>query len=509
MSPTVMRVAASKSGVPTLYVGDRLLHSAYDPVKEARREVEALLSDNPALVVILGMGLGYSIDAVLDLLPNAKVLVIEADPAIHGIASDVRRLTTDPRVTYVLGRNADANFIAMTHCIGTGAASSMRYLTRLADMDTEHYADAVALIGRIAAMQIEGVMTTAAFGFLWWENSVRNYRQWLTLPDVASWFGSRRGKPIFIFAAGPSMMDDLDLFRGHEGGIRFAVDTAYPTLCKLGIRVDAVFAIDAQQATLEHFRAHRPERLVGAPVVPPALWRMTDLGVLTSLGGAHFEWFDHALGRTVAKLKSGGSVTTFAFDLARKMGADPIVLIGADFAHRKGQTHVRGTAYEARALEAMNRFQGIERLNGGNATSESHLRTETNLLQYAQWMKWEINETSSKTYRMTDYGLLDETPVIGRGMLEDLLRESRPSLPAFQAADRDEARLMKAFRKELRSLDEALADVAKLSGLSGFFDPIIRPYALVSMRENLEGALLDRVLRELGNAREVLVEIVG
>lgn len=492
-----------------MYLEDRLLHSAYDPMKEARREIDAIAADNPSIVVVLGMGLGYSIDAALERFPAAKIFVIEADPAIHGFASDVRTLPSDPRITYVLGKNREANFIAITHEIGPAEASSIKYLTRLADLDLPYYTEIVELIGRVAAMHIEGMRTTAHFGLLWWTNSVLNWRQWLTAPDVSGWFGARRGKPVFIFAAGPTMFDGLDIFQSYEGGIRFVVDTAFPPVSNAGIRVDAVFAIDAQRATLDHFKNLLPHRLIGAPVVPPELWAMADERIITSLAGPHFDWFDKALDRRVAKLKSGGSVTTFAFDLARRMGADPIVLIGADFAHRGGRRHVGGTTYESQSLAGLNRFSSVETSRSSNVV-HAGFSTEENLIQYAQWMKWEIAETRAAVYRMVDFGLLDETPVIGRGHLEDLLRESKPTLPPMPARRTDEKNLLSAFRKELGTLDRALAGPPQeLASLSGFFDPIIRPYAVVSTRETLPDELIEKVRAELRQARNVLYDTVS
>ncbi len=504
-----MQVIQTRSGAPTLKIGERLLHSGYDPVREARREIESLARDNPSAVVILGGGLGYAADAALEILPRARVIVVEADPEIHATARRARPLASDPRVTYVVGRNEVANFAALSAAIDVVAMSCVRYVSRLADLDPAFYAGIVETIGRISSMQLEGIRSTLRFGPLWWENSVRSYREWAVRPDVSAWFGAYRSSTVFVFAAGPTLRDHLELFAGNPGGLRFCVDTAYPVLREAGVRVDAVFAIDAQEMTLRHFDRHAPGLLVAVPVVPPALWRRAAGGVLMSLGGPHFDWFDEVLKRPVARLKSGGSVTTFAFDLARRMAPERIVLVGADFAHRRGRRHAPGTTYEELDAAVLGRFRTQEIAGYRNRVVSGGVDTEEQLVQYAQWMRWEIRETDCPVMRMSDFGLLAGVPVMTR---EEALRILDAASPRFfLPPDRpaDARSLVEAFKVERTSLSVALAgEEAGFRSLSGFFDPIVRPFAVASQREAIEGQVLEDLLARLRRAAEVLDEVI-
>lgn len=507
-----MHVTLSKSGMPTLALGERFLHSAYDPVKEARREVEPLIAGRPALVVILGMGLGYAIDAVRELLPDAKILVVEADEALYNLAKKTRALPEADQITYVVGRHADANFEALSWSVDPISAVSTRYLTRLAELHPDYYSHVVETIGRIAAMHIEGLKSTAHFGKLWWENSVRNYQEWATRPDVSSWFGPAIGgsQPCFIFAAGPTLGDHLDLFAAHEGGIRFVVDTAYETVHRAGVRIDAVFAIDAQTQTLAHFARSRPARLVASPVVPPALWNLVPDALLTSLDGPHFAWWDHVLTRPVARLKSGGSVTTFAFDLSRRMNAEAIILVGADFAHRSGKRHVGGTAYEVENVEMVNRFSPLEKLARRPIFQHGGYETEPVLTQYAQWMLWEIHETRSPVYRMVEFGLLNGVPIASKDQLDRWLGASPPLLPMPHRRLADVKPVLSALARERASLAPVLGgDVTKLETLSGFWDLITRPYAVATAHDGLTGAVFDALRDVLRQSDDVLDDVLA
>ena len=60
----------------------RLLHSLYDPVKEAETLVDAFDFSGAGMVVVLGLGLGYHVERLGRLYPDAEIVVVEASPEI-------------------------------------------------------------------------------------------------------------------------------------------------------------------------------------------------------------------------------------------------------------------------------------------------------------------------------------------------------------------------------------------------------------------------------------------
>lgn len=78
-------VIPSKSGHPTLKYhtedGEVFVHSAYDPEREAERiskELEEI--DSKAVIVFLGVGLGYTLSAVAKRFPENEILLWEPEP---------------------------------------------------------------------------------------------------------------------------------------------------------------------------------------------------------------------------------------------------------------------------------------------------------------------------------------------------------------------------------------------------------------------------------------------
>jgi len=78
-----------RGGEPTLKVGRVLLHSRYQPCDEARRLVESAELDRNRPVLVIGLGLGYHIEA-LQAYGVSELAVVEPDPAVLQIAAQTR-----------------------------------------------------------------------------------------------------------------------------------------------------------------------------------------------------------------------------------------------------------------------------------------------------------------------------------------------------------------------------------------------------------------------------------
>src|ERR1039457_4622270 len=81
----------SRSSIPTLKViardgGVKLLHSSYDPLREARDLVDRFTFDGHGMLVVLGLGLGYHVAELAARFPEAELLVIEAIPECEQLA---------------------------------------------------------------------------------------------------------------------------------------------------------------------------------------------------------------------------------------------------------------------------------------------------------------------------------------------------------------------------------------------------------------------------------------
>lgn len=82
--PAGLERVEGRGGLPTLKVGNVFLHSRYDPVEEARRFVDAAELDPTRPVLVVGLGLGYHVDALRS--RGIEVAVVEPDRAVAALA---------------------------------------------------------------------------------------------------------------------------------------------------------------------------------------------------------------------------------------------------------------------------------------------------------------------------------------------------------------------------------------------------------------------------------------
>jgi len=74
-----IRAIPSKSGVSTFYFGDQLIHSSYDPIKEAKSHVKHLKKDVDLDndIILQGLGYGYLAEELLTEIGQSELIIIE------------------------------------------------------------------------------------------------------------------------------------------------------------------------------------------------------------------------------------------------------------------------------------------------------------------------------------------------------------------------------------------------------------------------------------------------
>ena len=109
--PQHIEVVKTKVGLPTLRVKKSsgqgiLLHSAYDPLKEAKNFIEGCNLKTTRFLIIVGFGLGYHIREILDNYPGIKLIVIvEPELCLFKLALnilDISAILSSSRIKLIL-----------------------------------------------------------------------------------------------------------------------------------------------------------------------------------------------------------------------------------------------------------------------------------------------------------------------------------------------------------------------------------------------------------------------
>lgn len=355
-------VEPSRSGPPTLrYCADGLdffLHSPYDPLKEAEQWAERAIekSSEGNFTVIFGLGLGYGALEILRRIPaDERVLIYEPNWHLFYLAvchTDMTEIMTRQNTTVSCDHNIQNAMFNYMNLFELAAFTGVRLISNAA---FERLPDA-PLFDRLAdkiryEMTAVGgnVQTLMVMGEMQQMNIMLNFPQVLDNPPFQHLIDRFRGKPVVIVSAGPSLEKNMHLLREmQDRAVIIAVDTAVRILLANDLKPHIVVTGDPQEANARHLRGvDMPDTfLIAEPQSPISSVRdWTGPRFICSFHDNIMRWVDRVIGDR-GRVLVWGSVAVMAYDIAVKLGGDPIIFIGQDLSFPDGRTYAKGTYFE-------------------------------------------------------------------------------------------------------------------------------------------------------------------
>ena len=339
-------VAAVRDGVNWVSV-----HSARDPRGEARRWLDRdLPSGAGSHVVVVGAGLGYVVEALLDRSTVVRVLVLEPEPGlIPGFLArrDWTGAIESGRLLIVPGPDFQQRMSVWR--ILTPLPSAMPILVHPAIARARP--GAVAAAREVVKAAARGAASNARAGDRFAPsiliNTLNNLPALAREAPVSSLAGEARGRAAVVVGAGPSLTANIEALRlVRERVVLVAAGTSLKPLVAAGLPPDLVVAVDPGEFTHHQFAGLSADAtwlVAEASVDPRIIDSHAGRTFLFRVGSAApWPWL-MAHGVDPGRLRAWGSVITSAFDLVVTMGCDPVVLIGSDLAYTGGRTHAAGT----------------------------------------------------------------------------------------------------------------------------------------------------------------------
>jgi hypothetical protein len=352
-------VRPSTSGPPTLSVdvpgkGPVLLHSARDPVEEARR-LAARYEDAPTEnVVFLGLALAYH---VLEYLArdHDRDFALVVEPSLERFRCclehvDLAAAMQAHNVVFAveLAPLDVFNMLKADECsLVRNGLKAFKHPASIA-LNPAYYQQ---VIQRLQDAVYYATVNNNSRDKSWRHyatNLARNMPAAIALPGVDGLFGALDGAPAIVVSAGPSLSKNVrQLVHAKGRAVIVAVDTALRVLLDQGIRPDLVVSIDFSSSNMRYFDGvdTAPLRLVvDAEVYPPILESFKGQRFFATIANkAASRWMGGVTGSGQG-LDKGLSVAHTAFLLALAMGCRPIALVGQDLAYTGGQSHAKGAA---------------------------------------------------------------------------------------------------------------------------------------------------------------------
>ena len=321
----------ARSRAPSLRVGQRAVHSAYDPVREARQlasAIQAELSRSPAgLVIQIGAGLGYLQEAlaaridlpihIWDPFPG-----ISAKLAAQSSALGPRvRMFHDARALDALLKEAAGKRKRPHVVIHPGYQETARFEAHYAAWSVrKHFLPGLGLSLGEALINRRALQSLLRLPYL---------------GNVGRLRGLLKDRTAVIVSAGPSLQAALGLLKSKPRPVLFCAIQALRPLNQAGIEPDFVACPDPQDfisdAFLSGFTPRFGALLAESAVQPSLLDRFADRTHLFHLRSSMLPQIAWERAGVDVQDEPFMTVSESILMLSRYMGARRILLLGVDY----------------------------------------------------------------------------------------------------------------------------------------------------------------------------------
>ncbi len=470
------------------------VHSRFDPVKEAERFAAEIDAGSFDLFVVAGFGFGYHLEPLLAKAGrDATVLVLEKSALMLRKACESRDLAAvlgDGRVYLALDPKEDD----IARLLQGRSTRRVSFLTHRGShqADPHYYANTMRIAKSYLSTKDVNIATLAKFEKTWSLNIARNIAQVTGLPGVERFYGKFAGVPAIVVAAGPTLSRSLEFIKKNAGkAVIVAVDTSYRLLTKNGIEPHFCVTVDPQPVNARYFEGDTGGRtiLVADPSSHPSVFRLfRGRAVMAATAFPMMKWIEEICGGR-GEIAHGGSVSTNAYDFAKRLGASPVVMVGQDLAFTGGYAHARGSYLDEQVHLKSTRFGTAEMFNRRQLTALPKIfvrgilggtvHTNQKMMIFLSWFE-----------RRNDPELVNAT--VDGALMKGVRHARQDDIALSSAADP---------RALVESLYSAQPEIDAAGNRKGVDD------AGAAMLDELESML--PVLRRAGKLSEDLVEAVG
>ncbi len=364
-------VDSKRGGAVLLYNEDgkkKFFHSKIDPVREAERFIGEVDFENHDMFVVYGFASAYHIESLLSQMSEESFLVIiEKELSVLKLMMSHRDLTSiflDKRLILLVDPKDDS----IADDLKGKSSRKIAFLTHRGSFQVfpEYYANITSIIKSYLSTKDVNIATLAKFERIWSSNLARNIKSFASSMGVNSLYGKFSGLDAIVVAAGPSLNDSLPFIKKNmDKAVIVAVDTAYKTLLNNGIIPHFVLAVDPQVINARYFEGveETSSVLVADPTVHTSVLRMfKGRTIFTGVAFDMLKWIEKIIGSR-GEITHGGSVSTNAYDFAKRLGVDRVVIVGQDLAFTFGLAHAKGSYLDEQIHLKTNRFKNSEMFN--------------------------------------------------------------------------------------------------------------------------------------------------
>lgn len=298
-------------------------------------------------VVLLGLGNGNILRKLLSVIPgNTNLIIFEPSWDIFSYVIcefDISDILADERVHLIIN---NINTSDMDKCISEFVDESNYKICRIDALPVygqcfvEEYEKLKKAYTQVVRNCISDQLSVAAHGRLEVENSIYNLGLLANCYCIDQLTGLiPTDLPVVIVSAGPSLEKNGYLLHNIKNRLFIiAVDTALPYLLSIDIMPDLAVSVSPNkdqtfQSLYINPKLKKIPFAIDAIVTHSGIKRVADRGLIfASASAPYYSKVFASVGHELLPLENGGSVSTIALSLAKKIGFRKYVMIGLDLA---------------------------------------------------------------------------------------------------------------------------------------------------------------------------------
>lgn len=323
------------------------MHSKYNPDKEADNFVSTI--EKSDFFVIAGIGGAYHIYKTALKFPESMILAIDNGQEEIDFLKDNITCTKETEkltnVIYVSIKDFQQKLLE-TYLPAVRTSISLIEQKPWCNSNPELLKKISEIFHATLSKISADFSTQAYFGKLWTRNILNNLKHAVFSTEISL----PTSKTALIVGAGPTLENHIDdIKKNFQNYYIISTDTAYKILTRNDIFPDAVFSVDGQLVSTNHF-----SYLKNSPLF---IFELTaNHSCVKKISASHkniiFTVSFHPLENLAYKFSkksfirndsSSGTVTIAAVDFAQKAGFTDIQILGADFAYINGKSYASGS----------------------------------------------------------------------------------------------------------------------------------------------------------------------
>ena len=306
----------------------------------------------PTQLFVIGPALGTVIDAIERAGAPTRVVALEPDPGVATLMLARRDWTSwfdSGRLRLLTGPDYRGAVTCSRYVIVSDPPIVLEH-PLLAEHRAADVAAARAVATQMMAEAAKNLEARRKFAGRYLLQTLGNLPVIARAADAGALDGLFSGCPAIVVGAGPSLDENLPALRElQDRAIIIGADTTLRPLTKGGVRPHILVGVDPGELNAKHLAGVADvddiHLVAEGSLNPIAFEGFADRTFVFKVSN-HDPWpWLETRGLGCTTLRAWGSVVTSAFDLALRLGCNPIIFAGLDLAFTGMRPYCRGTIY--------------------------------------------------------------------------------------------------------------------------------------------------------------------